>query len=627
MSAIRFGNGVFDIWRPGYGGATVTAYIAGTTTKASLYEDEALTVAASNPQVLQIWDQNGGNYGKLTRPLYTSSAHFLSIDSAENTGIIRPPLTTLVDQDASDADVTPTGGSVARPLEDLLADAIQAENYGQIGPLVGASTNNATITAAANAAAALGGGAVLLPEGALPFNSLTLAAGVVLVGRGRGVTTLQSQTAGKVITFGGDRAGLANLTLDGVAKAASSIGVYSKAKNETYFREVEVKRFETGIQQQGGRRPDWSQLYIENCATGVKWHGDNDASNGANGDELRYSEWRGGRVTNCTSIGVELKYVDKKIWNTRIADVGFEDNTGTALKIEGARFTKLPGCWWKGNTADILIQDGSDTTRATENTVIGVHFDGGSISGGTVTLKNTLQDVIFDKMDISDVDFTLTTPINNVVLRDCTEDSSVTVAGDGTKLTRCRTMLADYPASAGVTTDNTATKAWSYSLAPGEVIHIEAVVIGNARNGEDRGIYHIARSARRPGSTLAYDAQTANFTLGATLTGAISGATARIVADSDSGATGTLTLRDINGDFLDNETISDSSGGSATANGTLTSANAALLGSTTVIETAVEADAAWACDFAASGTEVQIQVTGNSGDTIEWTVSTKVTSG
>ena len=75
---------------------------------------------------------------------------------------------------------------------------------------------------------------------------------------------------------------------------------------------------------------------------------------------------------------------------------------------------------------------------------------------------------------------------------------------------------------------------------------------------------------------LSYDAQTADFTKGRTLTGATSGATALIYDDSDGGATGTLTLYNVQGEFIDNETITDDAGGSATANGALTGAYTAL---------------------------------------------------
>jgi len=72
-------------------------------------------------------------------------------------------------------------------------------------------------------------------------------------------------------------------------------------------------------------------------------------------------------------------------------------------------------------------------------------------------------------------------------------------------------------------------------------------------------------------ATLAYDTQTANYTVGKILTGATSAARAVIIADADGGTTGTLTLRILSGSFSDGEVIADnnSTPGSAKANGTL----------------------------------------------------------
>lgn len=67
-------------------------------------------------------------------------------------------------------------------------------------------------------------------------------------------------------------------------------------------------------------------------------------------------------------------------------------------------------------------------------------------------------------------------------------------------------------------------------------------------------------------SNLAYDGQTGNFTVGLTITGGTSGATGVIVSDTDAGATGTLVLSGITGVFVDNETITDTSTGSAVVN-------------------------------------------------------------
>lgn len=71
--------------------------------------------------------------------------------------------------------------------------------------------------------------------------------------------------------------------------------------------------------------------------------------------------------------------------------------------------------------------------------------------------------------------------------------------------------------------------------------------------------------------TLAYDAQSANFTVGLKVTGGTSGATGYIEADTDAGTEGVLTLSNITGTFQNNEAITDSGTGAATVDGILTS--------------------------------------------------------
>jgi len=92
----------------------------------------------------------------------------------------------------------------------------------------------------------------------------------------------------------------------------------------------------------------------------------------------------------------------------------------------------------------------------------------------------------------------------------------------------------------------------------------------------DLGVVYPMKAYIGKAATLDYDAQSAAFTVGSKLTGGTSGATATIIADDDDGATGTLTLRRIFGDFEDDETITDAAGGSATANGTPSSASDAI---------------------------------------------------
>src|SRR3990167_2988365 len=86
---------LFDLWQAGYAGASVAVYISGTTALAALYTDEDLTIATANPQNLLSLSQDGVYYGKFAQPVYTASAYSLTINSRDETGIIRPALTDL----------------------------------------------------------------------------------------------------------------------------------------------------------------------------------------------------------------------------------------------------------------------------------------------------------------------------------------------------------------------------------------------------------------------------------------------------------------------------------------------------------------------------------------------------
>ena len=613
----------FDQWQPAYGAAQVYVYVAGTTDLADIFTDEALTSAASNPQTLDEKTVNGISYGRWVQPLYTDANYYLEI-SGEQSGIVTPPLTTLAGANASDAEVTPNGGSVATDLDDLFARVIDVRDYGEFKatsePDDSASTNNTTLTAAIGIASAAGGGIVRIPAGTYKITQITVPASVIVMGEGLDVTTLQSETGDKVVTISGDRGGFRRITLDGVSVQADSIGVYALAKDNTVFDDVLVERFETGLHYQGGQRAQWSNLSIDACTTGAKLHGDSDASGTGNGDVFRFNKWDGGRVTNCTTLGVDLSYEDRKVWNNTLSDIGFENNAGTALQINGARFTALPGIWFSGNTQNLLVRDDDDTDNETENTIKVLRFEGGSISGGTAVFEDTCQDVILEGMDISDVDVTLTGVTNAILLLDCIEDSLVTLSGDTTQWTRHRRF--NEGSVTGQTSDATPTKAWGITLEPGQRGILEARVMGRNRVAQEFAHYHRVVKVSRPGSTLAYDGQTANFTAGQTLTGGTSGATALIVADSDSGTTGTLTLHDIVGTFENNETITDGAGGSATANGTLSPQNA-VIDQADTLATDHEDVSGWNAAFAVATSDIDLQVTGAAGDTVDWTVHVK----
>lgn len=127
-------------------------------------------------------------------------------------------------------------------------------------------------------------------------------------------------------------------------------------------------------------------------------------------------------------------------------------------------------------------------------------------------------------------------------------------------------------------------KIAAYDIAADTSTIINTYSVSSSLYSGDRygGYFFVTNSKSSIGRisrTLAYDNQTSNFTAGAILTGATSGATAVILQDSDSGATGTLTLGYVVGTFQDNEIITDSSTGSATVNGTITWAFATISGS------------------------------------------------
>lgn len=105
-------------------------------------------------------------------------------------------------------------------------------------------------------------------------------------------------------------------------------------------------------------------------------------------------------------------------------------------------------------------------------------------------------------------------------------------------------------------------------------------------NGQDayhlydgNGWYPITSS---PVSALNYDAESSPFTVGETVTGGTSGATAVIIRVVDNGSTGTLFLGAITGGpFQNDEVITDSDGGSATADGASTTVFGAFTGVST----------------------------------------------
>lgn len=607
----------FDLWQEGYAGAIVNILRAGTTDIIPVYRDINLTIPADNPHtLLSREDDTGATYGKFRYSLYSPYSYELDIQNVQQSGIQLVPITTLDGEDASLAEVTIPNSTLNRSLEDRFADVIRLVDYGEV--VDNTDTNTTNLNSAISAASAQGGGVVYLPAGTIAINSINLPAKVILKGEGKSVTVIESIVGDEVITLTGDACGLMDLTIDGVDLVTGSVGIYSKAKDDVIIERVKVKRLDTGLLWLGGIDPVWRDFDIDNCVDAVRLLGDQNVNNGNDGDEISGGLWDGGVISNTTGVGLELSVRDKPVSYFTIRKVDFIDNVGAdgAVLIYGASFNVLDEVYFDGNTINLTVADNPDDTISDIHEVVGLRISG-KFNGGTLSFDGVCQDVYLDMCQLVGVTIEANVPDNPIILRDCTE-TDVSITGDATKVNRFRTNLEG--AVTGSTTNGTAVVAWKTRLEPHEIIQLEVRATAEQINGDGYAEFFEILTFRQAGATLLYDAQTANFTVGSEITGATSGATAIIAADSDSGTTGTLTLASVIGEFVDNEIITDTGGGSARSNGVL------VYGAVTTNKdelhvwgsNAGAAPAGWAITAVASGREGQVHITGAAATTIDW---------
>jgi len=610
----------FDTWRPGYGGMSVEVLIADTTDRAPLYSDPFLAVSVANPQTLLSYtDAAGVIYGKWAVPIYTNVPYRLLIRETDNGGIVRPPLLTLAGEDASLALVAGTRGNYPRTVESVVDQTIYAAMFGAIGGDAGTAISTATLVAAIGAAAAQGGGYVQLPAGTIEIEALTLAQGVRLRGHGQSATTLVCRDAEAVITLDGDGAGLEAMTLDGQITRSGSIGVHGHDVSEPWMNDILVKRFDVGISLQGTSSAVWHNVSVSDCRIGCELLGDSDSSGDGDGAEIANVTMVGGSASLCTEAGLQLKFVDLPVREIIIQGFGFVSNVGPGLKMVGARGITTENCYWTGNTAAISIMDGDDANYSDQNTTQRISIRGGQINAGTVTFDGACRNVMFDGVGIVNVDFVLEVPEVPIVLRNCIEDTDTTSTGDTKKLARQSTF--DHGEWTGITTDATATVAWQQEIGSGEIGLFTARAVGNARNAVTYGIFWVVAGCARPGAVLNFNLQTGNYTAGNVVTGASSGASARIQAITQAAGSGNMTLRDITGTFTSGELLTDTSTGSARVSGSISTSAVALdaTGSDPVRADTITGTA-WDVAFDVSGSMMQLKVTGEASVTIDWTV-------
>lgn len=606
----------FDTWRESFGGASIEFLRPNSEERVSIFSDPQATIQLEQPIILDTRNQGDRNYGKFEFPIYVQENYQLRINGVDQTGIIAQAILALQGRDIGEALAKAARGNRFRRVTDHLDNEIRALDYGELGD--SSATNTLTIERAIGAAAGQGGGRVRLPRGTYQITTLTLPVGVILSGEGQAATTLQSEEASDVITLSGDGAGLEELTLDGLNLNAGSVGVAGIGIANAVLRLVTVKRFRVGIRFRGLTQSLWIALSVDNCFDGVELLGDLDSGGSTNGGPVEANEWIGGIISNHTTTGLKLFFEDQVLRNNTFRDLQFLNNTGTAILIEGARYTRFETPGFNGNTKSLDIKDGSDMSQVALNTILGFFMTGGRMNGGEVEFAGTCRTVTFKEMAFAGVAFTLTAPKNNIMIVDSTEDAQTNSAGTVLRLQRISTHDLEAETT-GVTTDATPTVAWDRELRDGENAIVEAKIVGNRRDGVGHALYHIEQAVQRPGATLNYDNLLVAFTVGQIVTGQTSGATGRITADASSA----LTLRTITGTFQDNEQIKDEGTGEATVNGALVQNNAALLGSITNVITPIETTAAMAAIFTVSIGNVEVSLTGVASQIWDWTVRMK----
>jgi len=613
---------MFDIWRPGYGGATVLVVRAGTNEHAPIYADPGLTQPLPNPQVLLTQpDENNTSYGRWRQPVYTYVPVFLSINETDVTGVLRPPLYAFDGQDVSGAIAATERGRFPRTITALLDRQIHAADFGSLAAIDGTTAVTAVVTRAIAAAAAQGGGTVILPAGDVKLNALVIPERVVLDGQGEGVTNIIADSAQAIIRLEGDHAGLRNLTLDGVNLNPGSIGVYGVGRTGVVLDNVTIRRMRDGLVLRGASYCDWRNLSITNCVEAAQLRGDTDPSGGGLGGEIRGIHWRGGAVTLNTTSGIKLWFFDDLVDGVTLDGVLIGGNLDDGLVLNGARNVRVLAPQWEAAAGLTLlrVQDDSNLARAADNTVDHLTIEGGVIRGGKFRFDGACASVAFIRSDIRGTAVDLTVPREPIIFQDTIEDAAVALTGDTTKLLRVTT--GDQAAVTGYTTDATPITAWSEIIEPGGVGLYEAQVVAQRQDGANWGVWWVAAGAQRPGSTLTFNLQTANFTAGKTVTGATSGATGRVIAVTQSAGSGTLTLGDIDGDFRVGEQITDGDGGDARVSGTLSASNAALDGggSTNTRAAQTSASTSYAAVFDVDGGSVRLRLTGQNSHFVQWT--------
>ena len=628
----------FDLWRPGYGGATVTVVRPGTVTPIPVYLNQDGTVRAENPQTLLTLEVDDLIYGRFKAPLYAGEDYSLVVSEGGGETITRRPLTTFDGEDAGGATLKVPNTNHARSLKSRASYHIHVLDYGDLS--LSAAENSDLINTALGVAASAGGGIVQLPRAAFDIQKLNnIPSNVRLVGHGINATIMRANVAADIITLTGVRSGIEGFTLDGETLPDNSVGVRlgpriqqnedPPALAHCDIKDVLVRRFAKGIEASyGGAGTVITGGAVQENTVGIEL----DARDGQIGD-LIFSELD---VSLNVDAGIALhSSQDHDVKDIHIRNSWIQDGPAL-LDIEGAKNVIVAASSFRGgNVAGISGLENlsvRDVPDHSESFVDGLLFQACAFDNMRQRFQGRCRNLRYDNSRFEGNVWELHDPDNNILLLNCDESASDAVESSGAaNLVRKDSSISHVDVN-GRTTDATATTAWSYTLKPGQVIFLECVAVGRQTNGTDVASYRAARGVYLAGATLTFDNGVADFEVGELISNKTRAGEARIIAKTGDTAAGTLTISELSGDFEDGDVIGTPNPAgdipnNATVNGELSYPEKVVLQSAADSPYSQETASGWGgLDFVENGQSVDVQVTGAAGTNIEWTVGIKVTN-
>ena len=274
----------------------------------------------------------------------------------------------------------------------------------------------------------------------------------------------------------------------------------------------------------------------------------------------------------------------------------------------------LLGCFWRNNISNLKIEDGLNPANKAVNTSRSVRVLGGRMDGGELRFNGECRAVVLENTELLGVSLIASVPAEPIILRDCFENAAVQQTGAVERIARFKSNRRGR--FRATTTNNTATPVWQIEVPPGDVVRIRADAVARRMNGLEVASYVAEGVVSRPGAALDFSSASTTLTPGSFVTGATSGATARVIAVTQVGSAGTITLRDVVGTFQTGESLVFSGGPTATAASAPVTSNA-LAGTVRVSAGNL---ATYSMTIDASGALARLMVTGEASHVVEWEI-------